>query len=419
MQANITESQMSEKVTFGLVDMAMKCYQGIFKHSDAVEHVFDTEDPDRYPSGSHWTISKLVEVTRKATLANTVVTERVIEMLSAVNFRVRDGQLEAGETTIKGLSGRGQPGNKGLLDLVLMQYQLRTQFLNETLASLPIPAGTKDILRTALMNHAKFEKEHTGNIAWIGVLGKAAQIFQNLVRRLCFTTEFDFHLKRALKSQQSVAEVLQESPFAEILKSIVDATGAAASAASTDKAAASAAQNDGDADDSGDDHSVACHQIALGINLATQEPEVDAQKAFSALRKIQKQQVKEFELEAMRLVDIGCQLLVEKPTTQEMANDIRATERATLRGSDIDGYFLWVYSPRVAGESTTQPRSRPPPLRSLGTQPGGNHIRKMLTAAMSSRHPAGENWEIIDGDLFVISDGGRHAKHNLKHESNI
>ena len=116
MQANITESQMSEKVTFGLVGMAMKCYQGIFKHSDAVEHVFDTEDPDRYPSGSHWTISKLVEVTRKATLANTVVTERVIEMLSAVNFRVRDGQLEAGETTIKGLSGRGQPGNKGLLD---------------------------------------------------------------------------------------------------------------------------------------------------------------------------------------------------------------------------------------------------------------------------------------------------------------
>ena len=60
-----------------------------------------------------------------------------------------------------------------------------------------------------------------------------------------------------------------------MLKSIVDATGAAVSAATTDTAK-SDAQYYGDADDSGDDHSVACHQIALGINLATHEPEVDA-----------------------------------------------------------------------------------------------------------------------------------------------
>ena len=61
---------------------------------------------------------KLVEVVRKATIANAVDPQKTVELLQGVNFREEEGWNEPRGNTVKGLSGRGLPGNRGLLDLV-------------------------------------------------------------------------------------------------------------------------------------------------------------------------------------------------------------------------------------------------------------------------------------------------------------
>ena len=91
----------------------MKTQKYVNKNSEAAECVLGAEDIVKYPSGPHLQIFKLVEVCRKATIANTVIPERVIELLSCVNFCIRSGLLESGEAILKGLSGSDQPGNIG------------------------------------------------------------------------------------------------------------------------------------------------------------------------------------------------------------------------------------------------------------------------------------------------------------------
>ena len=412
-EANFKSSNMSETVNFAMVDAAMKCYNGIYKVQAAAKLVLETEDSRLYPAGSHWSVYKLVEACRKATVANVVSEERVVDLLAGVNYRVRSRSVEPGEITVKGLCGKGQIGNKGLLDLLLYQWQLRAHLLNDTLAALTVTGESKSKLRQAMSSYSSFHEECMGDkgIAWIGVLEKPAQLLQKLIQGACFLTDHDPTLKRFLRTQLSIPELLQEQPFKQLMSEVMDAVAvtAAGSAAASQRVSQSAkADEKWEEEDQGNDEAKE-HAIALQSNLGSNAPAEVAQTAFNALKKSQKAKVHEFEQEAMRLVRIGCELLVERPTAQEMAADIRATERARLRGSPIDGYCLFIYNPRSSGESKTQPRTRPPPLRTSPAGPGGNHVRKMITAALASRVPPGEDWDMDLGDLFVVCDGGRHS----------
>ena len=203
---------MSDRVNFTTVDAAMKVHAGILRNPAAASAVLDCEDLALYPQNP-WTIFKLVEVVRKATVANAVDPARVIELLEGVCFRIRKGVIEPGENTVKGLSGRGLPGNRGMLDLVLTQYTLRTHFLNETLAALTISDHSKATLRRAMGSIKSFQAEcesDTG-IAWIGVLEPAAQKFQRLVQAACFSAEMDPAIKRSIRAQQSIQDACRDA----------------------------------------------------------------------------------------------------------------------------------------------------------------------------------------------------------------
>ena len=407
-EAHFTSSNLSEKVNFSMVDAAMKVHAGILRDPTAAAIVFGCEDTAIYPQNP-WTVFKLVEVVRKSTVANSVDPVRVVELLEGVNFRIRKQSLEAGENTVKGLSGRGMPGNRGLLDLVMMQFNLRTHFLNETLAVLTISDSSKATLRNAFSSFQKFESECEGaaGIAWIGVLEPAAQKFQRLVQAACFSTEMDSAIKRSLRAMQSIPEMLADAPFVDKIQEIIETTPAVPAATA---AAASAAPPGGDADQDGNDEdSEGSHPIALLTNLGNNKPDEAKLQNFKSLTRDTKAKIKDYEIEALRIVDIGCQLLTECTTSQELANNMRVTSRAKLEGSPIDGYCLIVYVPRVAGESSTAASTRLPPLRTSSTAPGGNHVRKMLTAAMMMRSPPGENYGIHPGDMFVVSDAGRRS----------
>ena len=403
-EVNFNGSVQSDKVNFSMVDSAMKVYIGIFRTSVNLELVTDTEDIDKFPKGSPWTVYKLVEVVRKATLANVVDTSRVTAMLSGVNFRVLHNWLEPGEASVRGLSGRGLPGNRGLLDLVLLQSDLAKHLLNETMESLPLPSSDKIELRNKMDTVIHYETYcKQGSIAWLGNLDPPSQRFQTLVESICYTRECDGYLKAGLKAQKSIAEMLQEPPFREKLQAISESEKP-----SNDQ---TTPMKDGTAADSAAVEDVHRLKIAMQINLGSDNADDDVQEKFKNMTNENKDAVHEVELSALRLVDIGCQLLTEKETPLEMANDMRNTERAKIVADPPTSYCMFVYVPRVAGEASTQPRNRPPPLRIVPTNPGGNHLRRQLQACMMMRAVPEENYEIADGDVYVVSDSGKHGNH--------
>ena len=408
-ESNFQSADASEKIGFPFIDAAMKVYAGILRNPEAAAIINACEDPKIFPKGTHWSVYKMVEAVRKCTRNHVICPELVIELLGNINFRVRCGFIEPGELTVKGLSGRGVPGNRGLLDLASLQYDLRNHFLNETLASMAIADSSKTALRKACAGFSAFED--TTDLAWIGVLEPAAQLLHNLIRSMCFSSEHDAFLKRSLKAGQSVAEILSESPLAEQNTEVLDAIPVASTAAGSAAKRTSSSSNtaapavEDDLPPSQED--VRAHPIAMNINLADNTASLEVKEKFKSLDSAKKSFVKELEAEAMRIVDIGCQLMSEKATASELGNDLRLTERMQLKGSPIDGYCMFVYVPRVAAESATAPGTRLPPLRASAASQGGNHLRKLLTGAMIARSPAGDNWGIDDGDVFIIADSGR------------
>ena len=72
-------------------------------------------------------------------------------------------------------------------------------------------------------------------IAWIGVLEKPAQLLQKLIQGACFLTDHDPTLKRFLRTQLSIPELLQEQPFKQLMSEAMDAVAvtAAGSAAAS------------------------------------------------------------------------------------------------------------------------------------------------------------------------------------------
>ena len=138
---------------------------------------------------------KLTEVVRKATIANVVDQTRVSAMLNDLNYRVCNGWLEPGEASIRGLSGRGLPGNRGLLDLILLQHDLAKHLLHETMESLPIHASSKKELRSRMDTVMHYDIHCCcDNLAWLGVLDPTAQRFHTLLTSLCYTRDYDGHL---------------------------------------------------------------------------------------------------------------------------------------------------------------------------------------------------------------------------------
>ena len=385
----------------------MKVYAGILRNPVAAQIIAACDDPKCFPKGTHWSVYKMVEVVRKCTRNHVIDADLVIECLGNINFRVRRGLIEAGELTVKGLSGRGIAGNRGLLDLATLQYELRNNFLNETLASMAIADSSKSALRKACAGFPSFEE--ATDLAWLGVLEPAAQLLHNLIRSMCFSNEHDSFLKRCMKAGQSLAEVLSESPLAEQITEVLDAIPVAAGSVAKRQQSSSSHTAvpvvEDDLPPSQED--VRAHPIAMNVNLADNSASSDVKEQFKGLDSSQKTMIKELELEAMRIVDIGCQLMNEKATAAELGSDLRQTERMQLKGSPIDGYCMFVYVPRVAAESATAPGTRLPPLRASATGQGGNHLRKLLTATMVARSTAGENWSIDDGDVFIVSDSGR------------
>ena len=156
------------------------------------------------------------------------------------------------------------------------------------------------------------------------MLEPAAQRFQPFLEGLCYTRDYDGYLKQGLKAQKSTGGILQDSPFREKLAALVeDTTG------QEDKKAAEAAAIVGTAADTTGDYQPKL-MIAMKAILADESVDQSTEQNFRTMTVEETREVREFEVNALRAVDIGCQFLVDKDSPQEMSNYMRITERANI-----------------------------------------------------------------------------------------
>ena len=123
-------------------------------------------------------------------------------------------------------------------------------------------------------------------------------------------------LKRTLRAQTSVAELLQSPPLADKMEEIVSAAAAPAakSAAGGNKASAKPVAAINEPEEPVDPAEFAApHQIAMQVNLGNNKAADDTTAKFKSLKPDAKSKITDLEQESLRIVDIGCQLLTEKP----------------------------------------------------------------------------------------------------------
>ena len=119
----------------------------------------------------------------------------------------------------------------------------------------------------------------------------------------------------------------------------------------------------------------------------------DAQKAaepqllmkVNAMSTCQKELLMNHELEAQRMAASSFELLVEKSTAKQIAEDLRNSEFGKVKGTGgEEGRYCFIsYQSKLAGESTSLPHLRPPSLRNAASLPGGAHLKKWFRQCCS------------------------------------
>ena len=238
----------------------------------------------------------------------------------------------------------------------------------------------------------------------VSLMPEAARQFFKVVEISVFGVEYDGALRNSLKSSTSAKEALEEGALANALADIQKVIEAASSSINATSDARSA------------DASAEIPMVERRHKLALSVGHTKAIMTIQKMDEADEQRLESFQREALSRVDEGTEIIVEEDTVKSMAEKLRNTAfgKATGVPSPTGGYVVVVYFPKQAGECTTQPGSRTPPLRNNAAQPGGAHYKRLLTAVMQSRFPAedlaaGRELEIHAGDCFLVSDGGKHG----------
>ena len=173
------------------------------------------------------------------------------------------------------------------------------------------------------------------------------------------------------------------------------------------------ARQDNEDDDS---HSGVRFAIAMNVSEVQKTPDPKTMMRINQMSLAEKDDLASYEKQALEKVGNSVELINECDTPKSMAEAIRNTEFGKVLGNpgEQGRYVVISYQPKVAGETTTQPQLRLPPLRNMPTMPGGAHYKKMIQAVLASRTPAdvdGVGCAIHDGDVFIIGDAGKHGNH--------
>ena len=331
-------------------------------------------------------------------------------MIDYVADRWISESVEKGEFSTRNLSGKGLPGNRGALDLALYKLTAVRHLTHTVLESLPGSATDKSTIRDAFESFDSFRaqfgypNDSTPKPArWTKLLGEGMQLFVALAAKTVYGLDHDGHLKQCLRNGKSFEECLEEGVLGEeyqTMKDVVEDKVADVLKEAEEQQAGSQCGSKRD------------FQIAMNVSDAQKAAEPQLLMKVNSMSECQKELLMNHELEAQRMTASSFELLVEKTTAKQIAEDLRNSEFGKVKGTGgEEGRYCFIsYQSKLAGESTSLPHLRPPSLRNAASLPGGAHLKKMVQAVLQSRSPGGTDIsEIHAGDCFVLGDAGKHG----------
>ena len=217
-KSNVTASGMGDQVTKTYIDTLLKCKKRVFSDADATAKLLQADETYgvKGPFDSLYKIEVLAtKVGTRETPA--VATEKLNWMIEYVLDRVLSRTMTASEFSVNGLSGKGCPGNKGLLDLALYKAEVSKHSLYTVLETLPGDARSKELIR----EHGKGFKEIRSCFGypndtdakknpWVSLMDLGLQRFIDLHRKMVFNQDYDGSLKQSLRACRSAKEAMEE-----------------------------------------------------------------------------------------------------------------------------------------------------------------------------------------------------------------
>mgnify|MGYP007045148110 CR=1 FL=1 len=232
------------------------------------------------------------------------------------------------------------------------------------------------------------------SLTWRAVLSRSEELLLSLIEHAVFSTEFDDALRSHVKARRDVESLLGAAPLIGLVADIDEAlTGEAAGGGAPRDDGADGGQGVGE-DDGGApaDGEAPPDIVATAVaKLATKSDD-------------EKQKIDGFVAQCWRKVDTYVDLFHETSDAAAATDRLKTSAANKLRiekqpdDTRLRRFVLIVYDLKSAGEASSHPATRAPPLRG-----NGDHLKQCLRAALDAVGDA----EIPDRDMYLIFDGGR------------
>lgn len=226
------------------------------------------------------------------------------------------------------------------------------------------------------------------------MLSKSEELLIALIEHAVFSTEYDDVLRTQVKNRRDVENMFSAAPLNILVAEIDEALKGEAAGGGAPHDDGADADQDMDEDGGG----APADDEALPDTVATAVLKVANKSSEDKVK------IDVFVAQCWRKVDTYIDLFHEKSDIAAMTDRLKTTATNKMRiekqPSDpkLRRFVLIVYDLKCAGESSSHPATRVPPLRG-----NGDHLKQCLRVALDAVDDA----EIPERDMYLIFDGGR------------
>ena len=274
--------------------------------------------------------------------------------------------------------------------MCLFKKALLGHLLGTVMGAFTWDESIKDNIREAFRSTQDFRKKcgypngpPAVSLAWRAGWPKSADAFLSFVESCFFSYHFDAAIRTALINRKDVASAVTAAPLSDELEEIKGMM-VESEAPTGDGAGDGDLIMDDDAEGEGGATNPALENSAEIKKLT---------KAFADMTH-SKDKLEGFLTQAKRFIATHVSLGVETDTDDQI---IKAMQESAAAKCMKDGFTGIFYDSKVAGEASTHPSVRLPPLRD-----GGEHLKRLV--ALRLRAGAGE---IAEKEVFFIYDAGK------------
>ena len=235
--------------------------------------------------------------------------------------------------------------------------------------------------------------------SWRAGMSKSMEAALNMIEHAVYGIDLDTAIRVAVKNRKDCKTFLTTSPMSEIVTDVEEKIIAESSA----KKAAQAAQEGEDDSEHSSETPQWCDDDDDGCG--THLPE-EIHKYIKSAPDETREKLEHFRDLAVRRVETYVTLVTEVSDSAALTDRMKESAvnklRLSLSADETKKYILHIYDVKNAGEASSHPSVRLPPLRG-----NGDHLKLHIRAALDAYTVAGN--ELSPHDMFLLLDGGRQG----------